>query len=1089
MDKEMARIRLRLLGGLDIFDSTNQSIQLSVKKAKALLVYLGVQPHIGFSRDQLAEFFWPNSTNVRARQSLRQAIADLRKHIPDFDNVIRVSQNNLQANEANLNVDLISFRQLANLPDPRAHDEAYCYYRGHFLEGFCILSEPFSAWCEAINQSVHQQSIAIIESLSEHQLLEGNPKGAIEFSQRLIQIDPVRESAHRNLMNLYAKLGDFDAAIEQYTDCCRKLKQLLDTEPEPQTKLLYARIQKHISTAAEDVIQADSTAQNEIEKSTYPRPECIGRENEMNMICSSLEHTLTTKQGQSIFLSGDDGIGKHYFLNKASKFARQLGMTIASTRFFDINKSHENGIKDLLLNVINIPISADNDEIPIFITNKFFNNHPKYEVYLAALYSIFGFQIPRRSLSQYSALNSTTRELLTKTVVVEIISNIARTSPLLLIFEDSQHITAGMLQIISALIKLTRDFPITAVYVSNQQQDKTLVETKDISVSSIKMTALSETQTQLLFPTIQQPKCIDLLYLSWLQKFPQLRQDELPESLAMILKQLKLTLNIEDRQALDIATILGLRFSSEVLSSLLDNPHYLPDQLIQQGYVKKSGTMLEFSHQKTQQILYSLLEDKRRSELHFKAASYYLFANPHMHAYHLDAAGSKNAAKAYLCAALSASDEFKPELAVHFYDKALASADDNHEKYFAAIHKGDLLLESDRIALAVQAYDYAQNFAANQQEQTLAWLGMAIGLIERQQYSAARSLLERCEPVLTKNPDHAIQAKLYYYLSKTMNNLKFTDTAVRYIKIAFEHAKQAKTSYWQAKIALALGEIEYRQLKLSKAFSDFSLALQLSQENKHADIEILVLIALAKVKLFKADFQGAAVDLDHAMNIASANEDHQNVLEVLCVLCLLDFYKGQFARLQQHTELAADLCKLIGISDKDNHIASYQLLAAYHTNNLARQQQLIKDIQNNIDPANITSSYVLAPIMALTETNADDARAYLANSNKTLSRLSGPESLECYFLSIEAAIRHQLWDTAITIADNLIVLINNEPLPFFIMCAERVRILSQIAQDNMTEITRTELVDIFASAKHFGLEIHLPAYETALNQLRDPIQL
>jgi len=137
----------------------------------------------------------------------------------------------------------------------------------------------------------------------------------------------------------------------------------------------------------------------------------------------------------------------------------------------------------------------------------------------------------------------------------------------------------------------------------------------------------------------------------------------------------------------------------------------------------------------------------------------------------------------------------------------------------------------------------------------------------------------------------------------------------------------------------------------------------------------------------------------------------------------------------------------------------------------------------------VTSSYVVAPIMALTESDNNAALSYLINAKKTVSSLKGSDALECCFLSIEAAIHHQLWDIASDFSDTIILLIKDERLPFFIMCAERVRILSQIAQDTMTENTRTELVDIFVSAKHFGLEIHLPAYEMALNQLRDPIQV
>ncbi len=184
----MARIRLRLLGGLEIFDSSNQTISLSVKKAKALLVFLAVQSHISFSRDQLAEFLWPRAINDRARQSLRQAIADLRKHIPELDEIIKITHSTLQANADNIKIDLQSFEQLASLQDPHAHQEAYQYYGGSFLDGFNLRTESFNSWCEEITQSAHEQYLHVIESMSEHQLLEGNSKAAIELSRNNIWI-------------------------------------------------------------------------------------------------------------------------------------------------------------------------------------------------------------------------------------------------------------------------------------------------------------------------------------------------------------------------------------------------------------------------------------------------------------------------------------------------------------------------------------------------------------------------------------------------------------------------------------------------------------------------------------------------------------------------------------------------------------------------------------------------------------------------------------------------------------------------------------------------------------------------------------
>jgi len=1086
----MASVRLRILGGFDIYDSSNQSINLTVKKAKALFVYLAVQPHISFSRNDLAMFLWPNAANKRARQSLRQAIGDLRKHLSDFDDLIHVTHNALQANKDNLQVDLLCFEQLAKLQDPHSLHEAYRFNRGEFLAGFKVRSEPFVAWCEEVAQRTRERTINIIESLAEHRLLEGDCESAIELSQQLVQLDSVRESAYRNLMSLFAKQGKTDAALELYATCCAELKEHLRADPEIQTIQLYTRIKKQLAVST--LQNKDTPSEQDASLAVASQvPISIGRESEMNTLCSYLQQTHATGQGQCIILSGEDGIGKTHFVSQLCDFATRLDLRIAKTRFFDINTSHENGIRNLVFDLIktSLPAEIKKEDMPVFIAQQYFNEHAKYDIYLASLYFILGLQIPKRLMAKYSALKHQARENLSQSIILDIISTISST-PLLLILDDCQHLTAYMRRMLIAFMGLTQKAAVVLICIANK--DPLIPESSAISTTKfIKLTPLNEVDARLCF-NADKSTSHELLYLSWLPRLAHLDLDEQPTTLGELLNLAQQDLAEEDRQALMIATILGLRFSLEALTTLLDNPHYRADALIQYGFLQPCGNTLEFTHVLIQQALYAVLDENKKGTLHCNAASYFLFGNTHLHACHLELAGSHDSSKAYISAALSAREDYKLDMASYFFDKAVSCTQEQAEKYFAVMQKGDMLLEYGRIALAVQAYDQAQQFTHDKQEQTLAWLGMASGLIERKQYAAARSLLERCEPILLKNADHKILAKLYFHLAQTMSMLDVIEVSIRYNKIAFEHAKQAQSGYWQTRVALAVGESEFKQLHLVKAYSTFDFAVRLARENNNTELEVQILIQLAKVKLFQADFQGSASDLEQVMSIASVIEDHESMLEILCILCLLDFYKGKFSRLVQHTGLACELCNMsspIGISSKTNHITSYQLLAAYHTGNDELLQERLNEIKHSIDPQNINSSYILAPIMALIEQDADDALAYLLNAKDSLENLTGPEALEFCFLSIEAAIHHQLWEIGEDIADKLIMLLRNDPLPFFIMCAERVRILSQIAQNQMTDVTRTELVNIFAAAKHFGLSVHLPAYENALNQLRDPIQV
>lgn len=61
---------------------------------------------------------------------------------------------------------------------------------------------------------------------------------AIEYSQRLLQQDPLLEHVHRRLMSYRYASGDRCGAIRQYDTCVRLLRQELNVGPMPETEAL-----------------------------------------------------------------------------------------------------------------------------------------------------------------------------------------------------------------------------------------------------------------------------------------------------------------------------------------------------------------------------------------------------------------------------------------------------------------------------------------------------------------------------------------------------------------------------------------------------------------------------------------------------------------------------------------------------------------------------------------------------------------------------------------------------------------------------------------------------------------------------------
>lgn len=1103
----MAIVHLQLFGGLRISNAVGNAIDLRVKKVKAMLAYLAVEPETCFSREQIAQIFWPNTKNKQSRHSLRQALAYLRKHLPDFEQVFNITHNKIHIVPGSISVDVINFSDAAKLHDLLSQEKAYQLYRGQFIEGFNIRSNAFSAWCEETSSYLYQRYIQVVEFLAEHTLLQGETEKSIELNTKLIQLDPIRESAYCCLMSLHAREGHLEAVEDDYKQCCNMIQQKLNTTPEEQTVRYYQRIKQQLSDTSEPEeidtakidtvkIDAEKTGTTNRYSVNHIPPTQTGREKGLSKIAALLEHHEKNKQGHCILITGESGIGKSWLLEQSGEIAENLGLNIACSRFFDVKYNHENGIRDLLSEIAKPEPALPNSELPDIIASRFFKDSVKHDIYLAILYIIYDLPVPKRLQIKYSALNTRSREQLHTRVIVDILSRVAVHGKQVLIFDDIDLAMPRAFSILSSLVQLTATQDLFLILSCKQSAPFPEHVIHESHLTTLTLKKLSVSELRQIFPLRFGEHDKNMVYLSWAAHLEKCGILDYADNLNSVLKRYASQLDNHDQLALQACAILGMRFSLDVLKSIIDDPHFDPARLIEAGLLIQNKHTLEFTHLLTQQCLYKQIAKDRRKSLHSLAASYYLFGNSHLHACHLQASGKKGTTKAYIAAAIVARDEFRLDFATYFFEKAFECARNKQDKYFTAIQKGEMLLGSERVSNAIQSFEMAQHLTNDPQQQARAWLGMAIGLIQRQQFLAAKGLLDRSESILAmnssdnnsdyKNTDHKSLARFYYHRALTALHTDSTDDASRFNKIAFEHARLCQSSYWQTNIVLLSGNTELNNLLLADARCNFELAARIARENNHGNLELKALLSLAKVKLLQADFTDGVKDLEHVLSLASVVEDHHIVLDIVSVLCLSDFYKGQFSRLQRHTGLASVLCKIIDSPLKNNHISNYRLLSTYH---LGRHEDVKKLVAHNYsllsDPqGNQHQSWNLAPIMALIEEQAENAALYLDSALKIIDDLTGPDKLECCFISIEAAIKHKLWDHADNFADAVIMALQGELLPFFVMCAERVRILSRIDQGQINHTTRAELVDILTSAQRYGLTIHLPAYEIALEALR-----
>ncbi len=320
----MPAIKLFWLGSPKI-EIDGKAIRLEIRKATALIAYLSVPRH-NHSREFLAALLWPEYDQERAHANLRQCILHTKKKLgPGLLSLHRESVGLAEKPDIWLDVEEFNRSRVTlgtHLHDPgmlcdecvRSLEHAVDIYRGDFLEGFNLPDCPdFDMWQLFQRDDFSQKLSRFFERLVEWHSAAHDLERGIEYTRKWLWFDRCNEAAHRTLMLLYSRSGQRPAAIRQYTDCVKLLKEELGVVPEARTQDLYEQIRhgrvdeaKKMAVAAHQPHPREKAPEPFVAiKLSIPRPqgEIISRPNLRQKLDNGLQLAFT-------LISAPPGFGK-----------------------------------------------------------------------------------------------------------------------------------------------------------------------------------------------------------------------------------------------------------------------------------------------------------------------------------------------------------------------------------------------------------------------------------------------------------------------------------------------------------------------------------------------------------------------------------------------------------------------------------------------------------------------------------------------------------------------------------------------------------------------------------------------------------
>ena len=231
--------RLSLLGTFALHTGSGEMITIGSKKNRALLAILALSTNGSAPRDRIAALLWGNHGEEQARGSLRQSLAVLRKELgPGGAQLICSHDEAVSLDVEGLAIDAREVLAAAGGDHLGRLRQAAALWRGEFLADVALRDSSFDEWLRLERTRLKAAAIRLFEGLTERE----SGAARIEAAEKLLTLDPLRETSHRLLMRAHAEHGDLGLALKQYERCRELLREELQVEPAAETQALRREI-------------------------------------------------------------------------------------------------------------------------------------------------------------------------------------------------------------------------------------------------------------------------------------------------------------------------------------------------------------------------------------------------------------------------------------------------------------------------------------------------------------------------------------------------------------------------------------------------------------------------------------------------------------------------------------------------------------------------------------------------------------------------------------------------------------------------------------------------------------------------------
>ncbi|WP_108861690.1 adenylate/guanylate cyclase domain-containing protein [Ruegeria sp. Alg231-54] len=787
----------------------------------------------------------------------------------------------------------------------------------------------------------------------------------------------------------------------------------------------------------------------------------VGRERELSLFSATFDRCQRHGKGEVHIVLGEPGIGKTHLSEQVAELADSLSYSIHNGVVMDFGaREGHSAIQSVTRSILGLE-PTDDTETCASVAKDAISKGWVTAANAAHLNALLELEQDPGLAEVYAVMDNATRLRGRRQVIDDLISARSQETPLLIHIEDIHWASPEILTACAHIAAMTRNLPCVLLMTSRVEGDpidrEWQLATDGALISKLELAPMGDEQARQLVEEFTgiDPELLDacvkraggnpLFLEQLLRNIDVLKQESVPGSIQGIVQSRLDSLDRTSRTSIQAASVLGQRFSPEVLNFLLSEGHLDTSTLIRSALIREAEADLMFAHALIRDGSYATLVKSERARLHRQAASWFEDRDATLRAQHLDRAGATHAAQAYLEAADKLIQVFQFDDASPLIERALELPAPAGVRFDLFCARGETHRLQGLSNDALREFKEAAELAETDEQICRAQIGLAQAARQASLYQEALESLDIAEAAAERCGSDRDIAQINYVRGNVYFPLGQVTKALESNEKALTLARKLESARLEVGALSGFGDANFMNATMQTATGFYTQAVERAREKGLVRDLAANLHNLSVARSYTGDVAQGKLDAQEAIEVSQ--KYFAFVPECVAQTCLgvAHTFLGEIDQALDVFTLSAEIANRVGAKRLEaqalEHLARTQVYAG-------QLEQARETGRRAVDIAlehgrNFVGPKALSALaMAEEDPTAQDENLKLGE--KIIAEgCVGHSHLHFYTDAAAVMLARKQWDEATRYADALADFTADEPLPMVDLSILQARTLAE----------------------------------------------